>query len=38
MVDENKEAFVSEGVELNAPMIEVSLEASEADDLGKLFA
>jgi len=35
---ENKEAYVSEGVELNAPMIDVSLDAKEAEDLGKLFS
>jgi hypothetical protein len=36
--NDSKEAFVSEGVELNAPMIEVSLDSKEAQDLGKLFA
>ena len=36
--NESKEAFVSEGVELNAPMIDVSLDSKEAQDLEQLFA
>jgi hypothetical protein len=36
--NENKEAQVSEGVELNAPMMDVSLDTKEAEDLGRLFA
>lgn len=36
--NESKEAFVSEGVELNAPMIEVSLDSKEAQELDGLFA
>jgi hypothetical protein len=36
--NESKEAFVSEGVELNAPMIEASLDSKDVDDLGRLFA
>lgn len=34
---ESKNAFVSEGVELSAPMIEVSLGSKEAADLSRLF-
>lgn len=35
---ENKDASISEGVELNAPMIEASLDSKDIEDLGRLFA